>query len=319
MIFLIRSFCLFVFLSIAILPTYGSQHFESTSILQIREAILKKSERHSPSNVLIVFDIDNTLLKPSQSLGSDQWFSWQEKGLGQSFDGKVGDTFPVLLEAYGLILQMSKMRSVEKDTARVIRDLQNRKYRLIALTSRGPESHSATLEQLKSQKINFKRTKVSAKDEVRGTSYPYRLKGVDEKSDSEKIYQAVSNKFRIPIEKVREMKLGYPRKGLYQDGVFSSSGQHKGMMLRLFLERSDFEPEVIIFIDDREKHVKGIHLVFEDVLPPQKKLELVTFRYGHEDKTVEEFDGHDSSEKKKAARDWNQLRPILNRVFGYSF
>ena len=34
-------------------------------------------EKYSKENVLVVVDIDNTLLAMNQDLGSDQWYNWQ--------------------------------------------------------------------------------------------------------------------------------------------------------------------------------------------------------------------------------------------------
>ena len=34
-------------------------------------------EKYSKENVLVVVDVDNTLLAMNQDLGSDQWYNWQ--------------------------------------------------------------------------------------------------------------------------------------------------------------------------------------------------------------------------------------------------
>ena len=41
-------------------------------------AVERYVEQYGPEHVLLVVDIDNTLLAMNQPLGSDQWFEWQD-------------------------------------------------------------------------------------------------------------------------------------------------------------------------------------------------------------------------------------------------
>jgi hypothetical protein len=43
-----------------------------TKIIEINE--LKQAEKHIDRETLVIFDLDNTLMETSQTLGSNQWF-----------------------------------------------------------------------------------------------------------------------------------------------------------------------------------------------------------------------------------------------------
>ena len=45
---------------------------------------IRLAKTHHPENVLLVFDIDNTLLAMEQDLGSSQWYRWQDHQFGKS-------------------------------------------------------------------------------------------------------------------------------------------------------------------------------------------------------------------------------------------
>ena len=58
---------------------YASEALTTSSMDEAFAKVEEKSLQYGRENVLMVFDIDNTLLTTTTDLGSDQWFSWQEK------------------------------------------------------------------------------------------------------------------------------------------------------------------------------------------------------------------------------------------------
>ena len=52
-----------------------------TSVSQIHDFIQKEQLN---DDLLIVLDIDNTVMKMNKNFGSDQWFNWQSGLLGTS-------------------------------------------------------------------------------------------------------------------------------------------------------------------------------------------------------------------------------------------
>ena len=67
--------------------------------------------RYGKDTILVVLDIDNTLLAMEQGLGSDQWYYWQ-KDLGNTdpcSPRNVGDRFAV----QGAMFHASAMRATQ--------------------------------------------------------------------------------------------------------------------------------------------------------------------------------------------------------------
>ena len=70
--------------------------------------------------VLLVADIDNTLLAMDRQLGSDQWFQWQEHLLEHEPQSPylVADDFSGLLEVQGLLFATTRMHPPEPEQPR---------------------------------------------------------------------------------------------------------------------------------------------------------------------------------------------------------
>ena len=66
------------------------------------------SNKYGAEHVLLVVDIDNTMLAMNRPLGSDQWFEWQDYLLKNEPDSPylVADTFDGLLEVQGLLYNL---------------------------------------------------------------------------------------------------------------------------------------------------------------------------------------------------------------------
>lgn len=122
----------------------------TTASAEIREA---KSMREALSDVtandIVVFDIDNTILEPAQTLGSDQWFEYLLKKYDNSVDKALGDWLAVQ--------RQTKVVAVESETPALIRDLQNRGMTVISLTARPAELSQASNQQLLSVGVKFKK------------------------------------------------------------------------------------------------------------------------------------------------------------------
>ncbi len=108
-------------------------------------------------NMLIVFDIDNTLIEPVQTLGSDQWFHFR---LDQyiSFGYKYEDALEFSLKEWMAVQNLTKVKLVEAGTDQIIADLQSKGYPIIGLTTRGLGMSMRTLHQLQSVGIDLEAT-----------------------------------------------------------------------------------------------------------------------------------------------------------------
>lgn len=110
--------------------------------------------KHTDNNTMVILDIDNTLIEPAQSLGSDQW-AWDrvstlcKQGLIQQ------DAIQQTSNEWYVVHLLTKVKTLESNTAEVIDALQKQGYPVIALTTRRPRYMEITFRELKDVNINF--------------------------------------------------------------------------------------------------------------------------------------------------------------------
>ena len=91
-------------------------------------------------DTLVVFDIDNTILEPRQTLGSDQWFEATREKVGHE----------KAIELWSKVQGVTEVQPVEPSTPALIRRLRQRAVGVIALTARPEALADTTRAQLKS-------------------------------------------------------------------------------------------------------------------------------------------------------------------------
>ena len=242
-----------------------SQLIETDDLATARDLAFSIAEKFGPENVLVVFDIDNTLLAMEQDLGSDQWYDWQEKLRKENpCDARVvGNT----LAAQGALYAASAMRPTQPDTADIVRSIQDRNFRVIALTSRGPDYQLATFRELRRSGISFHD---SALGPLRG--YPDSF---------------------VPD--------GGSRAARYEDGVFLTAGQDKGVMLQALLAKTGTSwPTVVVMADDKPKNLNQVLAAFAGT-----RTSIQAIHYTREDAAVARFD------PASAAKQWEAVKPAL--------
>lgn len=132
--------------------------YSFSSMAEIREAksmtdILSSLDH----NTALVFDLDNTVMEPVQTLGSDQFFGFllkkaQNQGLEKS------RALACALKNATLVQPVSQVRPVEKLTPYLISYLQNQGIPMVGLTARPLDWKENTLKQLDSVAVDFTRT-----------------------------------------------------------------------------------------------------------------------------------------------------------------
>ena len=247
--------------------------FESNSHQQIYQYIQSLPYQ---DRILVVYDLDNTVMKSYKNFGSDQWFQWQKTLLGTDSAAAIAQDFKTLIQVQTEIFTISKMETTEFSVRSIISKLQEQGKTIIALTSRGPEMRNVTERELKRLGVNF---------------------------DISKLGSDIAKSF-IPTNQDRVAS--------YLNGIFMTSGMHKGLMLQYLLERfkSLYSYKHIVFIDDHKKHTDR---VYETFMPYSRwdEIEIDTFRYGHEDNRVRSF--HDSN-KDESIRLGAKLQEIRNAL-----
>ncbi|MEX1013517.1 MAG: DUF2608 domain-containing protein [Waddliaceae bacterium] len=111
----------------------------------------------------VILDIDNTLIEPIQTLGSDQWFRYRIKWYKeQGYDDH--NSLLKALDEWQAVQFITKVKLVENETPQVIRSLQDEGRSVMGLTSRGLALATRTVEQLASVNIDLSRATFSDRD-----------------------------------------------------------------------------------------------------------------------------------------------------------
>jgi len=273
---------------------FASESIETDDFHVVAQKAYELAEQYGTNEVLIVYDIDNTLLAMNQDLGSDQWFNWQASLIsGGTLKDAVASDFPGLLSVQGKLYAMSSMSSPDSNTPPIVLNLQKRGFHSIVLTSRGFDYRDATSRELKRNGYQFLQSSLNPKEGFPSTYLPYDLKRLSDYGLSE--------------DDVQKLKIGTPRPVSFMDGLFMTSGQHKGAMLRTLLWKTDHSFPAILFVDDQKKHCDAIQAAFEN-----QAVDVVTIRYGLEDGRVKRFQDGD---KQPVVSEWNLLKGVLERLF----
>ena len=258
--------------------------------------------KHGSDQVLLVVDIDNTLLAMNQPLGSDQWFNWQDGLLRSSPDSPdlVASNFEGLLEVQGTLFALSGMHAPEPDLPNLIREIQDWGVTTIVLTSRGPGFRDAAERELRRNGYRFDESRLHIR-EKRGLFIPF---------DPD---QPSKHGLTAAIVAILNDRLAAVT---YSNGIYMTAGQHKGYMLRTLLARAvDDKPtpnvardfSAIVFVDDHVKHTERMQEAFEN----DASIDLATVRYSREDGNVSNFK---QSSKRHVVDDWDRLRGFLTGV-----
>ncbi|MBN20566.1 MAG: hypothetical protein CL678_04690 [Bdellovibrionaceae bacterium] len=287
-----REFVLILFFQIIFQLSYASSHhYEINHLEEVVKYSKIQSNTHSIFQTLVVFDLDNTLLAYQQSIGSDQWFRWQYEHLNQPhFPFAVAQSFMGLLEVQGKLHALAAARPTQKNTSTLIRSLQNQGYPILILTSRGPRFYPYTMRHLTSIQVDLSQNAIPSSF-PKNTFLPYQYSTLQKEGFS--------------LKEIKNFHLlTSPRKVLYREGIFFSEGQHKGAMLKLFLNHAKKKLKSILFIDDHRHHCDGV----AKALKNDPSLDVLTFRYGGEDHQVEMFN---RGSKDQAIREWLKIKKLF--------
>jgi hypothetical protein len=230
---------------------------ETADLGDVTADALGLAERAGAEHVLMVFDIDNTLLAMEQGLGSDQWHDWQKDLSGEHpcYPQNVGNRFAV----QGALYFASAMRPTQADAASQVKTIQQRGIPVIALSSRGTDYRLQTFRELRRSGFSFFSSAIGPPGGYAQAFIP----GQD------------------------------GRLSLYEDGVFLTAGQHKGRMLYALLQKTGTEmPAVIVLADDKQTNLDAVKQTFGALQIPVR-----AWRYSGEDENVRNFDAGQANDQ----------------------
>lgn len=176
------------------------------------------AQLYNGKRVLIVCDIDNTIVTTPTDIASDHWFSgiyqYRMKKNGISAQEAIDSILPY----YFAMQHETDLVLVESDTAHHIKMLQIA-IPVIALTARSFPLMHRTIDQLQALDIDFSHSTIFGHETFDGfVEYPYH----------------------------------------YHQGVIFCGHNNKGKVLFDILHQFEYYPEVIIMIDDKEKYLQGL-------------------------------------------------------------
>ncbi len=193
-----------------------SAHFCGAQIVEMPH--FSQVLSYAEPDTLLILDIDDTLLIPTQMLGCDEWFQyrWNEY-VRQGLNSK--QALEKALSEWEGVRHLTQMEIVEPDSEAIIRDLQEQGHQVIGLTTQGLALATRTYLQLLEKQIDLSLTAPCQED----------------------CY-------------LQAQEHGV----LYRKGILFTSGTAKGEALFRFCEKIGFQPKKIVFVNDKASHLADI-------------------------------------------------------------
>lgn len=249
---------------------------EVTTFNQIAPVVQTLNQQYKPENVLIVSDIDNTLLTNNGRLGGDIWYQWQRGKL--AVKPSPEQTVSCLFEdVIGMLYELSPMALTESQVPGLIEQWQVQGNPIMLLTSRSPDYRSPTERELYNKGIDASLTALAPNGEADVT-------------------------YRELL--AREMS--------YSRGIMMTTGMHKGDMLAWILAKTGREFDAIVFIDDSQHNIDNMHERWQHESVDMRVFHYTHV----EAERVETFGQVLSAEQANdLASDYAQLRQTLKAIF----
>lgn len=250
------------------------------SFKDVNNLVTQKTKQYGVENVLVIVDIDNTLLTSNVDLGGDIWYNWQR--------GKIEDAIPTKKQkiencfyedVIGLLYELGTMKLTDSLIPKYLKNWQNNGTTVFALTSRSPRYRTATERELLKNGINLSKSPITQIDGSKAV-YNYTLE--------------------------REMS--------YRDGLMMTTGMNKGDMIAHILGRTGRTYKAIIFVDDSEKNIKDVTHKFKD----KTAIDFTVFYFDKIVRDRKIANGGVLITKKQAKKmtaDWEKLSKTLNTIF----
>ena len=224
--------------------------FATHASADVREAAsIAQIQPHVDQSTLVVFDIDNTLLRPTTYLGSDEWYYFLVNSYKlQGIEEREAHTKAVA--TWNRTQYVIQAKPVETITPGIIGTWQQQGITVMGLTARSTDIADITRKRLVSAGIDFTQRPLT----------------------KDSMHVAASD-------------LGSQEDALFKDGVFYVGlGNEKGSALSHILTKLAIKPTRIIFVDDKAHHTAEV-----DSVMTKANIPCIAFRYGACDEDVRMF------------------------------
>lgn len=251
-----------------------AQILETPNLESCLKSAARSTTRIEPSQVIYVFDIDNTLLSLNQNLGSVQWFRWQQKLIQENIEkDRVANTIDELLTKQGQIYQLSRAHTPEPDMSNELAELQRIGHPVVYHTSRNTDVRDTTERDLKSNGLLPIQNTIGPRNGFAGKFT-----------------------FQNELENQRPVS--------FQNGIYMTAGQDKGVWLNLLFLKTSISLNHLVFVDDELKNLQNVERAFSG------KTSMTLCRYGKTDDVVREFNESDKSTEIDL---WKELYAIISK------
>lgn len=206
----------------------------------IQEAIrLRRADE--ANRILLVFDIDNTLLTMPQFLGSDRWFNYHADLIAKGADAEFPD-INALIATQALLFGIGQMELTQPDAPTLIDEARKAGIQVMLLTARGPDFSNMTERELHRNGIDLDAPAVCA----------FFFCSEDGQFDAASVKQALQYIGSSAAS-------GSTRPIAVSGGAMFAAGQNKGVMLQLLVSALQREKLTqVIFVDDGKRNVDAV-------------------------------------------------------------
>ncbi len=217
-------FCAFVFFShLFFFSLYSYEIHDCHSIEEVLDEIHDENypitfDEQKRTSTLLIFDVDNTIFRAAQMIGTDEWF---RDSIKAAYEKNPKNRFLAkqrVIELWHAIQCITPIVPIEEEkTAATIKTAQD-KVTVIALTTRSHQISATTILQLASLGIDFS--------------------------------------FSSP--KYDHLWVPNAREALFVHGVLFTSAYNKGIALEELLKTLDYHPKKIVFLNDKLDHIEEL-------------------------------------------------------------
>ena len=261
---------------------------------EVQSKVEKLSKKYDPAKVLVVFDIDCTLVTQSEHFGSDVWWDWQSSLLKNNPDSPylVSKDISEIIFYQGIIQNFTGSYLTEETILPALNQFAKEGNKMLVLTARGPASLLLIEKVFASLGLDFSKT--APAPSVGGQYAPYDLNNPENAG--------------LTSSEISEFNLKTPRKVRYDAGVFFSAGQNKGIMLKTFLHKVGKSFDAIVFVDDAQNNVDDVWNVYKD-----SNIDINTYRYSFDDSMKRQFR---MSDKHNVIKQWKEFKDSIDSIYG---
>jgi hypothetical protein len=145
---MLRLCKLFLTFAFCCLSLCANEHF-------VQSEHLSDALQYVDKNTLVLIDLDNTLVRTKQLLGSDEWFGYSiQKYEKEGYSSEMARE--MVVDHWMQIQHKTDMQFLTPQTEKVLKDiLQKKSVSVVALTKRPPRLASRTIHQLSALNVNF--------------------------------------------------------------------------------------------------------------------------------------------------------------------